>query len=222
MKIKMLIVMGLLAAPSLQSRYISVKNDIQFTQEINKFEYALVCILHNPQSGRDDADKALRKDIKMLEKTIEAVSDTQPYKHDLRHELGFLVVDAAKDSMQSIIKKYAIASNEMPQFLLFNNGKIVSSMSGEFAKLVGFVSKADLLDFIDDYFGKSLDDVLEKKAEERQADREMQLARYDAYAASRYPYGLYAPYNAYGPYSWYGYRTFYQNGGYWGNNFFLP
>ena len=95
-------------------------------------------------------------------------------------------------------------------------------MSGESAKLIGFVSKADLLDFIDDYFGKSLDDILEKKAEDDQAEKEMQINRYAAYSASRYPYDGYAPYNAWGPYSWYGYSTFYQNRGYWGNSFFLP
>ena len=222
MKFKMLIVASLLTGVGLQARYISVKNDIQFLDEINKFEFALVCFVQTPHSGNQDGAKFLRKDIKLLEKTIEAISDADPYRNILKHEIGFIVVDAAKDSVRPLIEKYQIAFDEMPQFLLFKNGKVVSSMSGEFAKLVGFVCKADLLDFIDDYFGKALDDILSKKAEEKQEDKEMQLARYAAYAGSLYPYGGYAPYNANGPYTWYGYSTFYQNRGYWGNQFFLP
>ena len=222
MKFKMLIVASLLVGLNVQARYISVKNDVHFFDEINKFEFALVCFIQTPQSGHQDENKFLRKDIKLLEKTIEAISDTEPYRHELKHELGFIVVDAAKNSVESLIKKYHVSFDEMPQFLLFKNGKVVSSMAGESAKLVGFVCKADLLDFIDDYFGKALDDILDKKAEERNEDKEMQIARYAAYSASRYPYGGYAPYNASGPYSWYGYSTFYQNRGYWGNEFFLP
>lgn len=221
MKIKLLIMIGFLITSGINARYIPIKNDVQFAQEINKFEFALVCFLHNTQGGKY-VDKNLRKDIKMLEKTIEATSDTQPFHKLLRHEVGFLVVDASKDSVDSLIKKYAIVPDEMPQFLLFHNGKVVYSVSGEYAKLVGFVSKADLLDFIDDYFGKALDDILAQKADDQEADKEMQLARYAAYANSRYPYGLYAPYNAYGPYSWYGYRSFYENGGYWGQSFYIP
>lgn len=222
MNMKLWIVMSLIITSVVDARYISVKNDTQFADEINKFEFALVCFLQTPHGHTYHADKELRKDIKMLEKTIEAVADAEPFHKLLKREVGFIVVDASKDSVQSLIKKYHVARNEMPQFLLFNNGKVVSSVSGEIAKLLGFVSKSDLIDFLDDYFGKSFDDILAKKSEEEQADREMQLARYDAYAAARYPYGQYAPYNAYGPYSWYGYRAFYQNGGYWGHSFYVP
>ena len=222
MKFKMLMIASLITGVGLQARYISVKNDAQFLDEINKFEFALVCFVQTPHAGSHNNDKTLRRDIKSLEKTMGSLSDTDPYRHLLRREVGFIVVDAAKDSVRPLIAKYHVAFNEMPQFLLFKNGKVVSSMSGEFAKLVGFVCKADLLDFIDDYFGKALDDILSQKADAEQEDKEMQLARYAAYSRSMYPYGGYAPYNANGPYSWYGYSTYFQNRGYWGNEFFLP
>jgi|GEM_PF-1421513 len=222
MKFKIrLFLMSLMIVPMLQSRYISVKNDTEFFEEINKFEFALVCFLENSDAHHDDKD--YRKDVRLLQKTIDATSDTAPYKKLLKHDLGFLVVDARKESVMPLIEKYKISIQDMPQFLLFKNGKVVSSVSGDFAKVNGFVPKADLLDFIDDYFGKELDGILEKKAQDEKEDKEMQLARYAALSNSyRYPYGAYAPYNANGPYSWYGYSTFYPSRGYWGNAFYVP
>lgn len=221
MKLKMIIpLMILMLVPMVQARYISIKNDSHFFEEVNKFEFALVCFLENSHGNHND--KAFRKDVRLLQKTIDATSDTAPYKNILKHEIGFLIVDATKESVMPLIRKYKVSLQEMPQFLLFKHGKVVSEMSGEFAKVVGFVCKADLLDFIDDYFGKELDIILEKKDKEDKEDKEMQLARYAAYGACRYPYGAYAPYNVNGPYSWYGYSTFYQNRGYWGNQFYVP
>jgi len=221
LKFKILMMAMVLISVDAQARYTAIKNEMQFFDEINKFEFALVCFLKT-ESGRGEDNKFLRKNIKLLEKAIDAVSDTDLYRHELKHEMGFLIVDVAKDAVYSLVEKYQISCDEMPQFLLFKNGEIISCLSGTYPKLIGFVSKADLLDFIDDYFGKSFDSILEKKEEERKEDKEMQIARYTAYAASRYPYNGYAPYNANGPYSWYGYSTFYQNRGYWGNEFFLP
>ena len=163
MKIKMILpLMLLMLVPMVQARYISIKNDSHFFEEINKFEFALVCFLENPNGNHND--KAFRKDVRLLQKTIDATSDTAPYKNILKHEIGFLIVDASKESVMPLIRKYKVSLQEMPQFLLFKNGKVVSEMSGEFAKVVGFVCKADLLDFIDDYFGKELDTILEKKS----------------------------------------------------------
>lgn len=222
MKIKVWISAIFLLTTIVDARYISVKNEAQFIKEINEFEFALVSFLHSPSSNKEYYSKSMRQDIKNLKETIHATSDTDPYRNLLKHELGFIVLDPCKDAMEPIAQKYAVACHAMPQFLLFHQGKVVSSMSGELEKLVGFVCKADLLDFIDDHFGKQLDDILEQKADKKAADQEMQLARYAAYAAYRYPYGGYAPYNAYGPYSWYGYNSFYQNHGYWGHTFYVP
>ena len=221
-KFKMLSIAMLLMGVTIQARYISIKNDSQFFDEINKFEFALVCFIQTPTAAHNQDDKFLRKNIKLLEKTIEAVADTDLYRHELKHEVGFLVIDTARKDFDALVEKYHISIDEMPQFLLFKNGKIISSLSGEYAKLIGYVSKSDILDFINDYFGKAFDTILEKKEEEKQEEKELQIARYAAFAASRYPYDGYAPYNANGPYSWYGYNTFYRNSRYWDNSFFLP
>ena len=115
--------------------------------------------------------------------------------------------------MQPLVRKYKIKDDEMPQFLLFKNGKALNTISGQLAKLVGFISKSDLMEFIDDYFGKNLDTLLAKKAEEREKEQELQIARYQAYGASRYPYGGWAPYNAWGgPCTYSGYAQFYPYG----------
>lgn len=215
MKTRVWFLMGVLIASVVDARYIPIKHERDFSEEINRFEFAVVCFLDASSLGKKDQ-------MKELKKMVAATSDTQPYDKLLKHEVGFLVVDAGKDSVRPLLKKYGVAWNSMPQFLLFHNAKAVSNISEQIVRLIGFICKADLLDFIDDYFGKALDDILSVKAEQKQDEKEMQIARYQAYAASRYPYGMYAPYNAYGQYSWYGYRAFYENGGYWGNTFYIP
>ena len=222
MKMKNLMLAIMLLSQGLQARYIAIKNDSQFVDEINRYEFVIACFLRNPHPGRD-FDKQLKKDINLLQETVRATSETDPYKKLLKHEVGFLVIDASKDAVEPLIRKYKIISDEMPQFLLFKNGKVITSMSGQLAKLVGFISKSDLMEFIDDYFGKKFDEILAKKADDQEKEREMQIARYQAYASYRYPYGGYAPYNAWGPYSYYGYARFYPYGyGYNGYSFFIP
>ncbi len=222
MNMKIWFLAMVLLSQGLQSRYLAVKNDSQFVDEINKYEFVVACFLRTPYPGKD-FDRQLKKDINLLQETVRATSETDPYKKMLKHEVGFLVIDVSKDAMQPLITKYKINTDDMPQFLLFKNGKALHTMSGQLAKLAGFISKSDLLEFIDDYFGKNFDEILAKKADEREKDREMQLARYQAYSSYRYPYGGYAPYNAWGPYSYGGYATFYPYGrGYNGCAFFIP
>jgi hypothetical protein len=212
----------MLLSQSLQARYFSIKNDSQFVDEINRYEFVIACFVRTPYPGKD-FDRQLKKDIHLLQETVKATGETEPYKKLLKQEVGFLVVDVSKDAMRPLISKYKIQSDEMPQFLLFKNGKALTTMSGQLAKLVGFISKSDLLDFINDYFGKDFDTILAKKADEREKQQELQLARYQAYAAYRYPYGGYAPFNAWGPYTYSGYAQFYPYGyGYNGYAFFIP
>lgn len=220
MKMKILIFMHiLLLAHGVDARYISIKNDTQFIDEINKFEFVLACFIQIPH-GEDGIDKNLKKDIQMVQDTVKATSETAPYKKILKHDVGFLVIDVTKDSLDLLIQKYNITDQELPQFLLFRNGKVVSTMSGELAKLSGFVSKSDILEFIDDYFGQGIDEILSKISEDQEHDREMQLARYDAYAAHRYRPHL--PYNAWSREPNSGYNNFYPYGyGYYGFNYWI-
>jgi len=213
----------LLLGHIVDARYLSIKNDSQFVDEINSFDYAVACFIKNPHPGKD-FDKQLKKDVNLLQDMVKATSETAPYKKLLKKEVGFLVIDVDRESVRPLVQKYKIKPDEMPQFLLFKQGKAITTISGELAKLVGFVSKSDLLDFIDDYLGKNLDTIVEKKAEEAAQDREMQLARYEAYAS----YGpAYRPYNAYGaPYFYAGHTSFYPVGyygrGYYGYGMIIP
>ena len=205
----------ILLSQGLQARYFAVKNDSQFVDETNKYEFVITCFLPDPHSGQD-FDRKLNKDIKLLQDTVRSTSETGPYKKILKNEVGFVVVDTSKENMTPLLKKYNISTeDDQPQFLLFKNGKVITAMSGKLAKLVGFISKSDLLEFIDDYFGKSFDEILSKRAEEDAQDREMQIAKYQAYASYRYPYGGYAPYNIWGSPSgqmYAGYAQFYPYG----------
>lgn len=216
MKIKIWFLMVGLLSAGLQARYYVVKNESQFTEELNKHEFAVVSFLGfiDDDISKDDLKKA-RKDMHVLQDTIKATSDTDPYKKLLRQEVAFIVVDSNKASMEPLMSRYKIKPEHTPQFLLFKNGKAVTDMSGKVAKLSGFVAKSDLLDFTNDYFGKDFDDILAQKADDEAKDREMELARYQAFAASRYPYGGYAPYNVWGSPSgsiYTGYAAFYPYG----------
>ncbi len=204
----------LLLSQALQARYFAVKNDSQFVDETNRYEFVISCFLPDPRSGKV-FDKELHKDIKLLQDTVRATSETGPYKKILKNEVGFVVVDTSRENMAHLLKKYNISTeDDQPQFLLFKNGKALTAMSGELAKLVGFISKADLLEFIDDYFGQNFDEILSKKAESDAQDREMQMARYQANSSYRYPLG-YSPYNVWGSPSaqmYTGYAQFYPYG----------
>jgi len=209
----------LLIGHGLDARYQSIRNESQFVDEINKFEFVLACFVDTPGKG-DDYDKKFKKDIQMLQDTVKATSETAPYKKILKHDVGFLVVDLNKDSLDELVEKYNIVQEELPQFLLFKDGKVVSTASGEFAKILGFVSKSDLLEFIDDYFGQGIDEILAQKSDQEDQDREMQLARYDAFAANRYRPRL--PYNAWSRNPDSGYNHFYPYGyGYYGFNYWI-
>lgn len=215
----------MLLSQGVQARYFAIKNDSQFVDEINRYEFVIACFLPDPHTGKD-FDRQLHKDTKLLQDTVKATSETGPYKKLLKHEVGFVVVDTSKENMNPLITKYKISVDALPQFLLFKNGKVLTSMSGKLAKLVGFISKSDLMEFIGDYFGKNFDEILSKKADDDAQDREMQLARYQAYASARYPYGGYAPYNPWGspgPYIYSGYAQFFPYGySYNGYAFFIP
>lgn len=224
MKKSMLLVMMMLIISTLQARYFMPKNDSQFVDEINKYEFSVVCFLPRQLSGKD-VDRQLKKDSKLLQETVKATSETDPYRKLLKEEVGFLVVDASRENMQPLLTKYKLDDEQLPQFLLFRNGKALSNISGNLATLDGFVSKSDVLDFINDYFGKEFDDILAKKADEQAAQRELEIARYQAYAAYRYPYGAWAPYNPWGRATYTGYAAFNPYAmGYYGYDytFFIP
>ncbi len=222
---KILFLTMILLSQGLQARYFAIKNDSQFVDETNRYEFVIACFLPDPHSGKD-FDRQLSKDIKVLQDTVRATSETGPYKKLLKNEVGFVVVDTSRENMNPLLQKYKISTDASPQFLLFKNGKVLTAMSGKLAKLVGFISKSDLLEFIDDYFGKNFDEILSKKADEDAQDREMQIAKYQAAASYRYPYGGYAPYNPWGspgPYIYSGYAQFFPYGySYNGYAFFIP
>ena len=219
MKYKILLSL-IMTVCAIQARYSTVKNEQQFLDEINTYEFAVSCFFNTH-------DAQAKKDIQQIMHMFKAAANTDPYKKLLRQEVGFILVDVSKNELDPLFEKYVQNTDNNPLFLLFKQGKALHTVSGNLATLKGFVDKADLLSFIDDYFGKEFDTILAKKAEQAEQDRQMQLARYDAYSAYRYPYNSWAPYvaygNAWGPYTYMGYSQFYPYGyGYNGYLFYLP
>jgi len=212
-KIKVLMLVSLMIH-SLSARYELIKHESDFFDDINKYEFSVVCFLDHPDA-LPLRDGMMKKNIKQLHEIMKAASDTDPFKKLLKQEVGFLFVDIKKYGLDGLAKTYQVPTDSQPYFVLCKDGKVVTKISGKIASLQGFVTKADLLQFIGSYFGNNFDGILEKKAEEQEKEREMQLARYQAYAASRYPYGGYSPYNVWGSPSgliYTGYAQFYPYG----------
>ncbi len=211
MNYKNMIVALMLGSMMLDAKYVSIKNEHQFFDEINLVEFVIACFLPKIEYDKN-FDRSAKKDIQLLQDVVKSTAMSDPYKKMLRQEVAFLVVDLSKKSLQDLSEKYPMNSSGMPQFLLFKDGKVVSTLSGQLAQLIGFISKKDLMDFVDEFFGTRLDELVEKKEDDLEKKRELDVAKYQAYAAYRYPYGAYAPYNSWGPYAYSGYTHFYPYG----------
>lgn len=216
----------LLSFAALPAKYVSVKNEKQFHDEINSFDFALVALL--PLSAQDKNDAGdCKKDMIVLKKMVKALAETEPFKKDLKQEVGFIVLDSAKDGIGPVLEKYSIKDNTTAHFVLFKDGKALpESLDSIKPSDDEQLTKADLLDGMNNYFGKEFDDILAKKSEEQAQEHQMQLARLQSYASARYPYGLYSPYNPWGSpaqYVYTGYAAFYPYGySYNGYAYFIP
>jgi hypothetical protein len=211
MNYKMMMLGFIFGTMMLDAKYVSIKNEQQFFDEINSVEFVIACFLPKIEYDKN-FDRAAKKDIQLLQDVVKSTAMSDPYKKMLRQEVAFLVVDLSKKSLDDLAAKYPINHQSMPQFLLFKDGKVVSTVSGQLAQLVGFIAKKDLIDFVDEFFGTKLDELVEKKEDDLEKKRELDIAKYQAYASYRYPYGGYAPYNAWGPYAYSGYTQFYPYG----------
>lgn len=184
-----------------------ISSDNEFLDRINAYKFALVGFVQSRIDGK--YDKQLASEVKKLRKTMQAASQTTPYKDWLKKDVGFFMVDADKDFGKALADDYKVA--KFPMFLLFEQGEILTESKDGNARLEGFVSKADMLTLIDDYFGKILDELVEQKKEIDRLEREERIARYNSY--DRYygwnPYGGWGPYyESWGPYMCYGYSCY--------------
>lgn len=186
------------------TRYQMISSQRDFDEQINAYDFALACFVQSKYE-----DKQLRKEQlqrnKELYSRMKAASVTGKYKKWLKREVGFLMIDISKKSLHDLVHDYQL--QHLPQCLLFRQGEVVDS-NGSVAHLTDISSKRDILDFVDDYFGKALDDLVDQKKKEEQEERAERIARYNAYSRQYYwnPYGGWGPYY-YGPgaYYYYGY-----------------
>ena len=197
--------LSILLSPFLmEARYKTISTESDFFTQINRYEFSIVCFLQSKYDDdlfdRDER-KALKREVSLLHKTIKAASETRPFRKILKKEVGFIVVDISKRSMQSIVEKYKIG--RVPQFLLFEQGEVLDATVDNFQSLFGFVTKADILELVDDYFGDEIDEIVSQKEEDAENQREENIARYNAYSRS-----YYNPYYSWGPYGYYGYARY--------------
>jgi len=157
--------------------------------------------------------KLLKKSSKKIKELIKNIGHNEPYKKQLKDELIFMI---APDDLESFMH-FADDKNSFDAdgfgLILYKNGRVV--VDDQSCGLHFMQTKADVLDSIQSYWGNDFDLILQKQADQEALERQMDLARYQAFAASRYPFGGYAPYNVWGSPSasiYTGYAAFYPYG----------
>lgn len=222
MEFKKLLFLLLLCTQSVQARYHAIKDENQFFDALNHYEFVIACFL--PETDMKDYD--FKKNIHALQNVMRTISQTDPYKRMLKNEIGFFVIDMTKDSLQQIAKKYVTHSKNTVNIVVLQDGKLVIDASDNKAVLKGFATKKDILDFMTKYCGEKIDELLADKYEQQEHEHNVISDRYQASKLARYPYGGYAPYNPWGSpgtYIYTGYAQFYPYGyGYNGYDFFIP
>ena len=160
----------------------------------------LVVAMFYESSSELRKDRAERKRIQRFERMFKNLSNRSRYKET---KVAFLRVNVAKKGMADVAQEYGI--EEVPAFVLFDGGELIEVAAGKPTKLVGYVSRHQLQEFIEQNLKDEIDEVLKEKEERRRRRREEAVER-----SYYYGYG-YSPY--YSPYYYgYGFSPYY--GGY--------
>jgi hypothetical protein len=207
---------------SLDAKYQEITNKRKYNDFINQYQYTVLCFvdstpdeLFEVEMEKEDRKELRQKkkehkqSIRLFERALKAASLTGDYKKLLKKDVGFLVVDVAKRSVEKLGNQFLF--DELPSCVLLNNGEPVDEYDQP-VKISGASSKKDFLDFLDDYAQDELDELKDQREEEAEQKRVERIARLNAQA--RYygwnPYGgygsYYGGYGMYPYYSPYGYR----------------
>jgi hypothetical protein len=206
---------------ALDAKYQEITNKRKYNDFINQYQYTVLCFVDSTPDELfgDEVETEDRKELRQMkkehkqstrlfEKALKAASLTGDYKKLLKKDVGFLLVDVAKQSVEKLGNEFLFS--ELPSCVLLNNGEPVDEYDQP-VKISGASSKKDFLDFLDDYAQDELDELKDQREEEAEQKRVERIARLNAQA--RY-YG-WNPYGGYGGYyGGYGMSPYYYPYGY--------
>lgn len=196
-----LLIISLLGVSVLQARVINIKTEERFMSVIKNNPLAVVYFYDvdtNEYLKRGKRYETINNNYKVLN----SIAANNRYK---QARIAFYGVNVGKEIAQRLKKRYNLTAKDT--FALFRNGKMYSD---DF--LVGEVSRWDLEDFIEDYFGNFIDAKTIKKPARKTRQyttttyrRPVSYTYYDT-PNYYYPYNsYYYPYNSY----YYGYPYYY-------------
>lgn len=90
-----------------------------------------------------------------------------------------LVLDAIEKELNGL------KDEEKGVFILFKDGKPLKEQ-GEVVKRVGFIEKSEIKDFVENYFGKQIDETLKKLTEQNQLRKRVRIAQPQPKTVTRY------------------------------------
>jgi thioredoxin-like negative regulator of GroEL len=188
-------VVGLCAALGTITYEKTVKSRTDFTQEIQKFSHAVV-IFYETKFDSKEERKEYEKSFKNARRAFDSVSKMSRYKDA---SIAFLRVDLDKEELARVAERYGI--NELPTYMLFLDGRPLTTQQGVTVKRTGFLEKDEVKDLIERHYGKDINSILKELSRLRQREREERVQSgwspyfYWGYGGG-YPYGnpyYYAP-----------------------------
>jgi len=198
LKKKLLLIVGTAVSLviTLIPRTVTVKSEGSFDRLISRHEIAVVMFYREDRTTGDDS--TLKKNINATEYMFKNVEKKGRYKEV---NIAFIKVNIARDFLDDVAKRFAV--KKVPAFVLFKDGVPVRDKEKNMAMVTGFISRADLINFIEKHLDDDLQEIIDEKEEIRQRRRE------EAQSWSYYNYPYYYPHYGYG----YGYWPYYQFGG---------
>lgn len=192
------------------SRVKSMRSERKFQRDIGKRQFSVAMIYDEGESVKQDA--ALRSKVDRLENMFRSTSEQRDFR-----DAGvlFAKVDINKRDLDIVAQEYHVS--KLPTFFLFRHGSLVKDKTTKQpVKLVGFVSRAQLLEFITKYLGEEIEDYAKERRRAREYNRLYWWGGYGGYGGYPYGYGGYGwPYNNY----YYPYGHGYGHRGHFGFGF---
>lgn len=195
-KITFLGIIGLCAVLGSITYEKTVKSRTDFASEIQKFSRAVV-IFYESRFDTKEERKNYSKKFKEARRSFDSVSKMNRYKDA---SIAFLRVDVDKKELDGLTKRYGVG--ELPTYMLFLDGKPLTTQQGVSVKRAGFLEKDDIIKLIERHYGKDINSVLKEVSRLRQrASEERGQSGWSPYFywgyGGGYPYGY--PYYYYQP-----------------------
>jgi hypothetical protein len=192
------------------ARFHLITNRRKYQEFVDEYDYAVVCFIDSRVNGEDLLKKKKHKNfVSIFKDSLKRAAMTDPYKHLLKQEIGFLYIDISTKSGAEIFEDYR-SSADVPFCVLLERNNAIEN-----ALLQGFSSqphKQKFLHFLEEHAEYELAELVEKKEEQLAQQRAERIALYQAqgsyyglrpwggWAPAYYGYGAYGVHPYYSPY----------------------